>query len=650
MPPYRFGPFLLDPEKRLLVREGEAVSLPPKAFDLLLLLVSRSGRVVTRDEILREVWNEAEFVEEWNLTQHVYTLRAVLGDRRGRPKYIETVPRRGYRFAAEVSEAGRGKEAVTTAETRELSFRQLTYRRGAVLRARFAPDGRAVLYGAAFGGMAPEVYLTDSAIDAPESRQLGLTDANLLAVSPAGELAVSLGDRTLRGYVRGGALALTSLFSGAPPRPLLGGVQEAEWSPDGARLVVVREVAGRTRLECPAGTILYETGGWVSHPRFSTGGDLIAFIDHPLQNDDRGSVAVVAGDRGVRLISGDWISVQGLAWSNVADEVWFTATKLGNARALYAVTLAGRERLVQRMAGALTLQDVSRDGRVLLTRQNTRIGIICLPPGETRERDLAWLDWSLARDLSDDGRTLLFTEAGEGGGATYGVYVRGTDGSPAVRLGNGSALALSPDGKWALARSTDPPTRLILLPTGVGEPRALESAPLSYQQWACWFPDSRRILFTANAPGRGSQLFLQDVSGGPPRCITPHVEGVYLTTPHAISPDGTLIAAVGPDEKLHLYGAEGSYRDAPGLAVGDAPIRWAVDGRSLFVYSRRELPARLYLLDLATGVKTLRHEIMPPDPTGVVEILRVLLTPGGESYAYTYTRDLSDLYVVSGLG
>jgi DNA-binding winged helix-turn-helix (wHTH) protein/dipeptidyl aminopeptidase/acylaminoacyl peptidase len=653
MPTYQFDSFLVDAENRLLLRQGEIIPITPKAFDILLLLVKRSGRILTKDEIFSEVWADTAVVEEWNLTQHIYTLRHALGEQKGRAQYIETVTRRGYRFVAAVSEASPPVTDATVSQAAaaaQPSFQQLSFRRGAIYAARFAPGGRTILYSAAFDGRRMELYSTRLTGEDHESRPLGLTGTSLLAVSSAGELAVSLKQRPLRGYIRSGTLARTSLNCVSPPRELLEHVQEAEWSPDGMNLAVVRDVAGKNRLEYPIGNVLYETGGWIGQPRFSPSGDRLAFLDHPLQNDDRGSVTVIDLTKKAEVISIGWISAQGLAWSAKGDEIWFTATKKGNARALCAVSLTGKERLVQRMAGALTLQDISADGQILLIHQNTRIGILALAPGETRERDLSWLDWSLGRDLSPDGQTLLFTEAGEGGGATYGVYLRQADGSPAVRLGNGSALALSPDGKWALARASSPFLQMVLLPTGAGEPQVLARAPLSYQQWACWFPDGARILFTANEAGRGTQLFEQRIAGGAPRCITPDTEGVHLTSPNLISPDGERVAALGPDNRIHLYNtAGGEVKEVKGITDWDVPIRWSADGTALYVYRRSELPAKIELLEIATGERRLWKEIMPPDPVGVIELLRVLLTTDGRSYAYTYTRDLSDLYVVGGV-
>src|SRR5208337_1926048 len=253
----------------------------------------------------------------------------------------------------------------------------------------------------------------------------------------------------------------------------------ADWSADGNNLTVVRDVGGRNRLEYPIGKVLYETAGWISHPRVAPKGEGVAFIDHPMQGDDGGSVALIDRDGHKRTLTGDWFSCQGLAWAPGGDEVWFTATKIGIDRALYAVTLSGRERLVARMPGSLMLLDIWKDGRVLLTRSSWRRELTGLS-ADGHERDLSWLDYSFPADLSADGHTLLFDEEGEGGGTytksgnfDYAVYMRGSDGSPAVRLGEGTAVALSPDGKWVIAEPQGTPAQLVLLPTGAGEPKPL---------------------------------------------------------------------------------------------------------------------------------------------------------------------------------
>lgn len=634
---YEFGPFRLIPAERLLVRAGEPVRLTPKEFDLLLVLVEQRGRLVEKSRLMDAVW-PGTTVEESNLTQTVFTLRRALGQKSRGPLYIETVPKRGYRFAAEVAE--RREEA--------RAFRQLTFRRGPVHAARFTPDPSSVVHDARWEGEPLGLFALD--LRSLESRRLDPRGAGLLAASRAGGLAVLLGRSFLRGYVSTGTLARTDAGGGGA-RALLEAVQWADFSPDGAQLAAVRDRGGRNRLEYPLGRTLYETGGWISHPRVSPAGDAVAFLDHPILDDDSGSVSLVSLDGERSVLSDGWISASGLAWSPEGREVWFTATRKGNARALYAVGRdGGRQRLIERVAGSLTLHDVSADGRALVARDSTRLSIACRAPGETAERDLSWRDWSLARDLSPDGRWLLFTEAGEASGETYAVYLRATDGAAAVRLGDGSALALSPDGRWALARTPGPPRRLALLPTGAGEPRALAPAELNYHPWAGWLPGGDRVVFAGNEPGRGTRLYVQDTSGGRPRALDSAPEGVQLTTPHAVSPGGERLAAVDPGGEVCLYPLEGRRgRRARGCERGDLPVGWDASGRHLYVRRRGEVPVRVYRVEVEGGAREFWRELMPSDTTGVSEVLRVLLTPDGEHYAYTYTREFSDLYLVEGL-
>src|SRR6266542_539240 len=319
--------------------------------------------------------------------------------------------------------------------------------------------------------------------------------------------------------------------------------------------------------------------------------------------------------------------------------------KIGSNRALYAVNLSGRQRLVARAPGVLTLHDVSSGGSVLMTRDTNRQELLGRSTGELKERDLTWLDWSNASDISADGK-LLFSEAGEGAGAGYSVYVRRMDGAPAVRLGEGSAQALSPDGKWALAitRIVSEP-QIVLYPTGAGETRTLPREGLVAQS-ALWLPDGKQILVTASEAGHGSRLYLWDLSGGKPRAISP--EG-YRSFPRSVSPDGKLVAVRGPDQRLYLYPVAGGEPSViPGLMPEDTPAAWSADGRFLYVYRRRELPAKVYRLDVATGRKELLRELMPFDAAGVRAISPPLVTPDGKSYAYAYIRTLSDLYLVEG--
>jgi len=578
----------------------------------------------------------------------------------GTPQAPSAVPRRRGRAAALVGLGlvlglgigfFLGKRAWQTSIASQPRYRQLTFRRGALRAARFAPDGQTIVYSAAWQGGPVEVFT--ARLDSPESRSLGLAQTQLLAVSSAGEMGLLLRSRSIGTFVNIGTLARAPLAGGAP-REVLDDIQWADWSPDGTNLAVVRDVGGRNRLEYPIDKVLYETGGWISHPRVSPKGDWIAFLDHPTVGDDAGSVAIIDPDgKNKKTLASGFYTTQGLAWSGDGTEVWFTGSRLGANRALYAVSLSGRERLVSAMPGSLNLLDIWRDGRILLVRSSYRREFLGSSGETKKELDLSWLDYSYPADLSQDGESVLFDEEGEGGG-TYGkggswaytVYLRKTDGSPAVRLGEGAALALSPDQKWAISRAEGSPGQLMLLPTKAGESRLLTHDAINHIR-ARWFPEANRIIFSGNEPDHGVRLYIQDVSGGQPRPITPEGVNAYA---FPLSPDGQLVAAVGPDQKGHLYPVTGGQAQTiPGFNPGEEPIEWTPDGHSLYIDRPGDLPAKVYRLDLATGQRTLWKQLMPSDPAGVERIGPIRVTPDGKAYVYGYLRTLADLYLVEGL-
>jgi Tol biopolymer transport system component len=520
------------------------------------------------------------------------------------------------------------------------SFRRLTFRRGAINGARFAPDGQSFVYSALWEGKPSAAFLGRRGT--PEPSELPLPEAALLGVSSSGELAIQMSPRFVRGFTFGGTLARVPL-AGGTPRELLEDVHWADWMPDGNRLAVVHDAGGKNRLEFPAGKPVYETAGFISHPRISPRGDLVAFLDHPVNGDDGGSVAVVDAAGKKRTLGGVYSTIFGLAWRPDGSEVWFTAAPSGSARALRAVTLDGRERLLAGGPGILEIFDTAADGRALVSSSDFRLGILGLAPGETKERDLSWLDWSLIRDMSPDGRFVLFDETGEGTGEKYGVYLRRTDGSAAVRLGDGSAMALSPDGKWVLAVAAGPPPRqLVLFPTGAGEPRRITADRIEHH--AGRFVDARTVVFAGNEPGRAIRLYAQDIAGGGPRPISP--EGVE-TSSLTESSTGWVVGLL--DRRIWLYSTRGqSPRPVPAMGPGDRPLQFSPDGRTLYI-RRGELPIRVFRLDLATGRSEPWKEMAPADPAGLRRLIGPRMSADGKAYAYTYARQLSDLYLVEGL-
>jgi Tol biopolymer transport system component/predicted Ser/Thr protein kinase len=521
-------------------------------------------------------------------------------------------------------------------------YHPLTFRRGMVHAARFAPDGKTIIYSAAWEGKSLQLFTTRP--ESPESHELEPAGADVLAVSSSGEMALSLRSHPVAQFLYSGTLARVPLVGGAP-REVMDNVEFADWAPDGNTLAIVRQDQGRHRLEFPAGKLLYQADGWIGHIRISPKADSVAFIDHPQLGDDGGEVAMVdlAGKK-TTLCTG-WDSVQGIAWSPAGDEIWFTATRTGGDRSLYAVSPAGAVRLLARVPGELTLLDVDRDGHVLLTRGNDRAGMIGLAPGESKERDLSWLDWSTPGDLSADGRTVLFAETGEGGGPKYAVYLRKTDNSPAIRLSEGIGVALSPDGKWALARPNVTPSPLVLLPTGVGEAQPLTHDSINHL-WARWLPDGKRVVFLGNETGHGFRLYVESPGEAKPRPISP--EGV--NPPVVLSAKGDFVATVGPDHKIYLYPiAGGEPALVPGTEPDEAPTGWSADGRFLYVFRFGAIPARLFEVEVATGKRKLWKELVPADSAGIDTIRGITITPDARAYVYGYIRTLSDLYVVDGL-
>ena len=508
---------------------------------------------------------------------------------------------------------------------------------------RFGSDGKSVLYSAAWDGGATELFLGRS--DGPDARLFGLKNADVLAVSPSGDIAVSLNARASGAFSRIGTLARVAATGGGAPREILEGVEYADFPPEGKDIAIVRLVSGKYRLEYPIGKVLYETRGWIADPRFSPRGDRIAFIDHPTINDDGGSVAIVdlAGKK--TTVTPLSASAVGLAWSPDGSEIWFTAADVGGNRALLAATPSGRVRVLFRGTGALTVADVSRDGRVLLTHSLNRIGLAALAPGDRSERDLSWFDWSLMADLSQDGRTVLFSESGEGGGPGYSAFLRATDGSPAVRLGEGSGQSLSPDGKRALCivhPTTD--QQVAIYPTGPGEAKVF-SFPNLRARRAEWLPDGRHFLMAALETGHGGRVYLVDSEGGDPKPVTPEGEGGAFR-----SLDGKHFLGRDKDRQYVLFSVEGGEPVAVhGIDPGDAIV--GPSDRAGVVYVRRgaDLPARVVLVDIANGHEEPWKDLVPTDTTGIVGVYGIRVTPDGRGYALSYARVLSDLYVVDGV-
>lgn len=522
-------------------------------------------------------------------------------------------------------------------------YQQLTFRRGTVRSARFTPNGQSMIYGAAWEGKPTELFITSP--ESPQSRSLDLHGEELMSISSAGDVALLVNVHTTGTYTQVGTLARMPI-NGGVPRDILEGVQWADWDPDGKQLAIVRDVNGKNRLEFPIGKVLRETPGWISHPRVSPDGKMVAFLEHPQVGDDAGGVHVVDLEGHEKSLALGFLSVEGLAWSPDGSEVWFTGSKYdSNARSLNGVTLGGKERIIARVPAALEIEDIWKDGRVLLSRQSWRrelSGAIA----NGKEEDFSWLDYSFPAQLSPDGKTLLFDEEGTGGGSGYSVYLRNTTEQSAVRLGDGQSVTLSPDGKSVIALTMTSPAQMMMLPTGAGEAQQISHDKL-YHIWARWLPDSQGLVFTANQEGHGGRIYLLKSITAAPVPISP--EGIDPLA-IALSPDGSQVAGIAADGTPHLYPvAGGAPKPIPGFAPDEQPIEWSADGKSLYVYRPGSFPAEVVRVEVATGHRTPWKSLAPADPAGVRQIGPIVMTPDARSYIYGYHRTLSDLYVVTGL-
>jgi Tol biopolymer transport system component len=525
-----------------------------------------------------------------------------------------------------------------------LDFRKLTFRRGVIYVARFSDNGQRVYYSASWDGDSVCTYSCD--LGTPASSIVGLPpEAFFLSLSRSNEMAVLLHSRLRPHSAARGTLA--RLTSGGAPREILDDVADADWSPDGASLAVAHIVADRYRLEYPIGTVLHESPGWISHVRVSPDGRRVAFLEHPVYPDDRGVLMVVSAGTAARALTPTYSSVQGVAWSPRGNQILFAGASRGAARSIRAVDLDGHVHMLASLPNGGRIHDIAPDGAALVTSDNVTVGFRARGPGQD-EKDLGWLDWSLPVAISPDGRSVLFDEEGNGGGDHYSVYLRRMDGSPPIRLGEGGALDLSPDGKWAMSiRLWEQPPELVLLPTGVGEPRPLPPSGLENIVAAKFLPSGKDLLIVGNEGGHGARAYLRALEGGPMRPVTP--EGV-LVQKGLVSPDGRWVLGT-EGQTARLYSVEGrEVRDVVGKSPEESILGWSSDGRSLYVVSRGIAPILdVSRLEIATGRRTPWTRMTGPEDRAGISLANAVVGHDDFSYAYLYGRALSDLFLVHGL-
>jgi serine/threonine protein kinase/WD40 repeat protein len=524
------------------------------------------------------------------------------------------------------------------------SYLRLTFEQGTVYSARFAPDFQAIVYGASWNGRPLQVFSTvgDSHLIQP----LNATDANLLAVSRSGDLALALrGNHGAHLSTEGGMLARTPLAGGSP-REILEDVRWADWNTNG-ELAVVHHTQGGDQIEYPIGHTRYRSSDWISDLRFSPPGDKIAFMNHPALWDDRGFVSVLDLASGsVQVLSPEWASADGLAWSPDGREVWFTAAEKGVNRVLRAVNMSGKIRPVLDLPMGMTLEDVAPDGRVLVSLESERVALATMAR-DGKPEDISWRDWNIAKDISQDGQSVLFEDGSETAGAHYSVAIRKLDGTPPVQLGEGSAGGLSPDGKWAISILPGRPGQVKLVPLGAGQARTIAISGLEqiHNGSAHFLADGKHFTVDANEPGHRERCYVVDLDGGKPTPITP--EGIATAL---VSPDGKSVLHADDAGVVAVYPiAGGTPRPISHLEPGFIPLQWSKDKSSVYGYWRGRNPTGVYRVNLVTGQQTLIQDLQPPATAGVANIAPVVVTRDGSRFAYSYYQVLSVLYIISGL-
>ena len=518
------------------------------------------------------------------------------------------------------------------------SFSRLTFGLGEITGGRFAPDGQTIVYSARWSGKPTVVFSTR--VGSRESRSLDLPVSRVLAVSSAGEIALLLGPDIP------GTLARVPLAGGAP-REILEDVIDADWSPDGSKLAVIRRAGSGYRVEYPIGTVLFESHARAPQLlRVSPKGDKVAFMSFDPEVLDMMLMVANGASAEARPLSKGWFIIGDINWSPDAKEIWFSALHTGEDPKLRAVTMDGKERVILQTPEFILPMDTDRNGRLLAMEASGRMNISYTSAGDAGEHDLSWLDSSRLWEISPDGRNLLFAEMTYGHGRNTAIYLRKTDGSPPVRLGEGGHPSLSPDGKHILSvRYEGKQSDLVVLPVGAGEPRVLSADGLQYD-YGEWFPDGKRMLVVARKAGKPFRAYVQSLEGGSPLPITP--EGLRATQ---VSPDGQ-VAVVLDGDKLKLQPVDGS----PARVVANADvrpddtvIRWTANGKGIYLRrNENEKTADILLLEIATGKTTLVRKLHPADPTGT-SIFSVSITPDGRSYGYSFQRQQTTLYLVDGL-
>lgn len=699
---YRFGSFELKTETGELAKRGIRLRLQTKPLQILELLLARPGELITREELCNHLWPETYVDFESGLNTAINRLRTALGDSADAPRYIETLPRLGYRFLSpvEVSEEQdtdvevsvssnisqilpATSEAVSAAPASVLkdnssvsdlrqfykpigiagvvivaaasllaywsrpkpetsrtqpTFHQLTFRPGKIVNARFSPDPGKVIYTARWRPDERVTYLLD--LKDTNSRVLPFVPGTVEAVSSRGDLLFA---STNKSYANPVNVLARVPISGGNAKVLAEQIRIADVDRSGQKLAIVRQDGAQALVEFPPGHVIYKSTGWIDSLRVAPCGSIVAFLEHPVSDDDSGHVRIARSNGTSRLMTGEWSSIDGLAWAPSGEEIWFTASKVGAERSLYAVSEKGTLRRISNSPLELRLLDISKAGRALVSLDNFRVTMMAELPGNSAEADLSKFDFSFVEDISSDGKLLLFTEGGTGGGQHYTAFVHNQQTHETVRVGPGRGETLSPDKKWVLVLDPTDRSVLNLVPLGPGHSKKIPGEGFQYE-WARFAgPDGNKLLVGGSYPNRPAIVAMQLIDNGPPAKLV----GIPYMDHVVVSRDGLRLAGLVPG--AGLAGADIATGRLLNTIPSSAsvPVAWSADDRSLYTLGTGSM-GDVLRTDLQTGKTETWRSLGPHDVTGFVGLASAVAVPEMSVYAYSAAWDLSRMYVVDG--
>jgi len=529
----------------------------------------------------------------------------------------------------------------------KLNFQQISFRPSYIRTARFAA-GRTVVYAASING--EPMTLFSARTDTFESQPLNLK-ADLLSVSRSSELAVSLGRVFDTMWTPTGRLAEAPLGGGGSTRELLDDVIDADWNKDGTELAVARRVGDHFRLEYPIGKVLYQTAGYISDVRFSRDGGQIAFVDHGIVGDDRGTINLIDLQGQRRVLTKEFESIQGLAWSPKDNEIWFSASESAELNSIRAVDLKGRTWRVAAGPIRMHLQDIDEDGQLLLSAENIhwQIGI-----GDTKSgsvQDFSPFEYEAMGGLSKDGNTVSLNSFDIAGDSSYRLYLQRRDGSTPILVGHGVATAFSNDGKWLASVDPAHPENVFLIPAGVGETRTLHAPAGRYYAGASFFADGKQLLITTVSAGQSPQSAVQEVDSGSVRAIGPDDRFVRPNIMNLFpgpSPDGRYCIEWDGKGGYWLQPIEGAgARQIPAIAADERIINWHNDSNNIFLARDDGPNVQVTNLELTSGRRTPWVTFSPPDKTALTPNTFLLITPDGAHFSYEAHKIFSTLFIAN---